>query len=154
MKVESLVTMLNGKPQGKGYIACCPAHNDKHPSLSISEVSGKILLKCWTGCSVESIVSAIGIETKDLFPESSLTSVQRKKYKRIKNLSELWSALYREMHVLLQIVNNRVCDESLLKDKNFKECRSEFRPLPPEFWDREMLAAKRVKRIIGDIYEL
>ena len=66
MDIESLANMLNGKPQGKGYIACCPAHDDKHPSLSINEDNGKILVKCWTGCSVESIVSAIGIETKDL----------------------------------------------------------------------------------------
>ena len=154
MDIESLVTMLNGKPKGKGYIACCPAHDDKHPSLSINEDNGKILIKCWSGCSVESIVSAIGIETKDLFSQSNFTGSQRKEYKKVKNLSELWGALFHEQHVLLQIVNNRVCDEALSKDKNFMKCRPEFKPLPPEFWDREILAAKRVKRIIGDIYEL
>ncbi|MFJ4154786.1 virulence-associated protein E [Pseudomonas sp. NPDC089752] len=49
--------------------ACCPAHNDKHPSLAISETSeGIILLKCWAGCTTKEIVSAIGLELRDLFP--------------------------------------------------------------------------------------
>ena len=49
--------------------ACCPAHDDNHPSLSISETSeGVVLLKCWVGCPPQNIVSAIGMELRDLFP--------------------------------------------------------------------------------------
>lgn len=49
--------------------ACCPAHDDKHPSLAISETSdGTVLLKCWAGCTAKEIVSAIGLELRDLFP--------------------------------------------------------------------------------------
>ena len=49
--------------------ACCPAHDDKNPSLAISETSdGTVLLKCWAGCTTQSIVSAIGLELRDLFP--------------------------------------------------------------------------------------
>lgn len=49
--------------------ACCPAHEDKNPSLAISETSGGVvLLKCWAGCTTQSIVSAIGLELCDLFP--------------------------------------------------------------------------------------
>lgn len=49
--------------------ACCPAHDDKHPSLAISETSeGVVLLKCWAGCTTKEIVSAIGLELRDLFP--------------------------------------------------------------------------------------
>ncbi|WP_337157957.1 virulence-associated protein E [Pseudomonas putida] len=49
--------------------ACCPAHNDKNPSLAISETSdGTVLLKCWAGCTAQDIVSAIGLELRDLFP--------------------------------------------------------------------------------------
>ena len=49
--------------------ACCPAHDDKNPSLAISETSnGTILLKCWTGCTAQQIISAIGLELRDLFP--------------------------------------------------------------------------------------
>ena len=49
--------------------ACCPAHDDKNPSLAISETSdGTVLLKCWAGCTAQEIVSAIGLELRDLFP--------------------------------------------------------------------------------------
>ena len=49
--------------------ACCPAHDDKNPSLTISETpDGVVLLKCWAGCATQEIVSAIGLELRDLFP--------------------------------------------------------------------------------------
>ena len=58
------------KPAGSNkWKACCPAHDDKHPSLAITETSdGTILLKCWTGCTAQQIVSAMGLELCDLFP--------------------------------------------------------------------------------------
>jgi hypothetical protein len=50
------------------WIALCPAHDDKRPSLSIRELDdGKILLHCWTGCGVDAIVGALGLSLKDLF---------------------------------------------------------------------------------------
>lgn len=60
------------KPAGRNkWKACCPAHNDKAPSLAISETSdGTVLLKCWVGCTARDIVAAIGLELRDLFPGS------------------------------------------------------------------------------------
>lgn len=51
---------------GDGWMACCPAHDDRNPSLSIKTAGTKILLHCFAGCSVESIAQAIGLELKDL----------------------------------------------------------------------------------------
>lgn len=49
--------------------ARCPAHDDRHPSLSIRECTdGKVLLKCWAGCTVHEIVTAVGLRLDDLFP--------------------------------------------------------------------------------------
>lgn len=49
--------------------ACCPAHDDKSPSLAITETSdGTVLLRCWVGCTAKDIVTAIGLELRDLFP--------------------------------------------------------------------------------------
>lgn len=58
------------KNAGAGkWVACCPAHDDKSPSLSISEATdGKILVHCWAGCSARGITAAIGLELADLFP--------------------------------------------------------------------------------------
>ena len=57
------------KKSGNEYIALCPGHQDKHQSLSLTEKNGKILMKCFAGCSVDQICEGIGIEPKDLFGE-------------------------------------------------------------------------------------
>lgn len=71
--INDLINRLHKvKQTGQGrYIACCPAHNDKHPSLAIRDDEGKILLRCFAGCSAFEIVSSIGLELADLFPESN-----------------------------------------------------------------------------------
>lgn len=58
------------KPAGSGrWKACCPAHDDRDPSLSIREADdGKVLLHCWAGCTTRDILAAIGLELRDLFP--------------------------------------------------------------------------------------
>lgn len=67
------------KANGAGkWKACCPAHDDKDPSLSIREASdGKVLLHCWASCDTESIVAAIGLTIRDLFPDSGQQHVRR-----------------------------------------------------------------------------
>jgi len=37
----------------------CPAHDDEHPSLSISEHNGKVLVRCHAGCSQDTVVAAL-----------------------------------------------------------------------------------------------
>ena len=58
------------KQVGAGkWKACCPAHDDKDPSLSIKEGSdGRVLLHCWAGCETRDVTAAIGLELRDLFP--------------------------------------------------------------------------------------
>jgi hypothetical protein len=51
------------------WIALCPAHDDKRPSLSVKQADdGRVLLKCWSGCGVAEIVGALNLEMSDLFP--------------------------------------------------------------------------------------
>jgi DNA primase len=68
---ELLLSRLEGmKRTGRGWIAKCPAHKDGSPSLSISEGDdGRVLLRCFAGCSAAAVVSAIGLQLADLFPE-------------------------------------------------------------------------------------
>lgn len=48
--------------------ACCPAHDDKHPSMGVKEASdGTVLVKCWAGCTANEIVTAVGLQMRDLF---------------------------------------------------------------------------------------
>lgn len=50
---------LKGKPAGKGWIACCPAHDDSSPSFSIGEIDGRVLVKCHTGCRQDDVLAAL-----------------------------------------------------------------------------------------------
>ena len=51
------------------WIALCPAHDDRRPSLSIREADdGKVLLRCWSGCGAAEIVSVLGLSLAALFP--------------------------------------------------------------------------------------
>ena len=75
MNVTEIVQRLDAKRSGNGWKANCPSHQDRVPSLSISEGSdGRVLLKCFAGCDVESICAALDIRTADLFPTGVLPS--------------------------------------------------------------------------------
>lgn len=51
------------------YSACCPAHDDKGPSLSVRETpEGAVLLHCFAGCTPDEITAALGLDMSDLFP--------------------------------------------------------------------------------------
>ena len=67
--VEKVLDRLEGVREFNGsWKALCPAHDDTEPSLSISEGNdGRALLKCFAGCANSEIVSALGLEMKDLF---------------------------------------------------------------------------------------
>ena len=57
------------KPTGPGrWLACCPAHQDRSPSLSIRELDdGRILLHDFGGCEVDDVLAALGLSLSDLF---------------------------------------------------------------------------------------
>lgn len=75
MSANDLLSVLaKVRRMGKDrWLACCPAHSDKKPSLSIRETpDGRVLLHCWTGCSVEAILESVGLTFDALFPEKEL----------------------------------------------------------------------------------
>ncbi|MGE3809059.1 MAG: AAA family ATPase [Gemmataceae bacterium] len=73
--LELILALLpDAKKSGAGWSACCPAHDDRQPSLSIAEgEDGRVLLKCHAGCSLEAICEAMGLEPTDLFVASTST---------------------------------------------------------------------------------
>ena len=72
MNVDNLLSRLEKvKRTGSGnWIACCPAHDDRSPSLAIREKQdGVILINCFAECETLDILAAVGMEFTDLFPE-------------------------------------------------------------------------------------
>lgn len=100
MSVEKILSRLNKvKPTGRGaYVACCPAHNDKTPSLAITaNDDGRILINCFAGCETESVLDAISLKIEDLFPERL---GEFKPLKRPFNDAQLLQVLAREVTIV------------------------------------------------------
>lgn len=70
-RLDKVEKLSPGAHQAR-YKACCPAHADKNPSLSVTLAqSGAILIKCWSGCSAHDVVNAVGMEMTQLFPDTN-----------------------------------------------------------------------------------
>lgn len=53
------------------WMACCPAHDDFSPSLSVADSEGNVLLHCHAGCDVREVCEALGLRLRDLFGASA-----------------------------------------------------------------------------------
>lgn len=49
------------------FMACCPAHDDRSPSLAITDADGTTLVYCFAGCSQRDVIGAL--RAKELWPE-------------------------------------------------------------------------------------
>ena len=71
MSAQDLVDRLEFcRSAGDGkWIARCPSHNDKSPSLSVMEKSdGRVLIHCHAGCGAIEVLEAVGLSYESLFP--------------------------------------------------------------------------------------
>jgi hypothetical protein len=68
--IDLLTSKLHGaKKAGNGWVARCPAHDDRRASLSIGEgEDGRVLVHCHAGCDTSAVLAAVGLKMADLFP--------------------------------------------------------------------------------------
>ena len=60
MNAETIAKALGGRKAGGGWMARCPAHDDRKPSLSIRDADdGKVLVRCHAGCDQERVIAAL-----------------------------------------------------------------------------------------------
>jgi hypothetical protein len=113
------------------WIARCPAHDDRRPSLSIREADdGKVLLHCWIGCSAAEVVTALGLSLSDLFPHDR------------RNLSDHGTGPMRRPWEFKDALRG-VAHETLVARLILEDARN-GRPLDAETMDRLALAEERV----------
>lgn len=70
--VNALLSRLDGVRRNGDdrWIARCPSHDDKNPSLTIRECTdGRILVHCFAGCGAVDVIQSLGLAMTDLFPE-------------------------------------------------------------------------------------
>jgi hypothetical protein len=134
VKINKILDHLDKvRKNGDGWIACCPSHNDKTPSMSVCEGDdGRVLLHCFAGCSTESIVAALGLSFADLFPDSR--SLMKSKLPPNVSRREVADQFEHELWVLLQAIGDK---------KN---------RIDPRDSDRGLLAARRIKKALEVLY--
>ena len=79
MNVDDLLSRLEKVRQTASgeWVACCPAHDDRSPSLSVKDSGdGRILVHCFAGCEVLAVLAMVGLKLSDLMPESRLGPVE------------------------------------------------------------------------------
>jgi hypothetical protein len=60
MTAEAIAKALGGRKAGAAWMARCPAHDDRAPSLSIADArDGKVLVRCHAGCNQQDVIAAL-----------------------------------------------------------------------------------------------
>ena len=60
MNAEIIAKVLGGRKAGNNWVARCPAHDDREPSLSIRRADGgKVLVRCHAGCDQQQVIAAL-----------------------------------------------------------------------------------------------
>jgi putative DNA primase/helicase len=71
MSAANIASALGGFRSGAAWIARCPAHNDRKPSLSICDADeGKILIHCHAGCDQKRVI--VALRSRGLWTDNGL----------------------------------------------------------------------------------
>lgn len=82
MSIDRLLGRLEcvRQTQRSRWIARCPAHDDRNPSLSIRELDdGRVLLHDFAGCATVDVLAAVGFALHDLYPTGSAGDLRRER---------------------------------------------------------------------------
>lgn len=139
MSADLLISRLqNVKKTGDAkWIARCPAHEDKTPSLSIRELPDeRTLIHCFGGCDVESVLAAVDLSFADLFPPRPSADHRYSTVRRPWIPSDVFETARHEVMVIALIA----CD--LHSQKKISE----------EDYQRLFVAVERLNNIAGAAY--
>lgn len=94
MTASQFANLLHARRIGKGkYVAKCPSHPDKKPSLSIAEGKRGVLVRCMSaGCDTKDILEALGLSYSDLFYDKATPAIRARL-----SLQDHWEGLERQL---------------------------------------------------------
>ena len=69
MTADEIAQALAGRRTGGGWIAHCPAHDDKNASLSLKEDNGRLLFHCHAGCEQTEVIKSL--KARGLFAKAN-----------------------------------------------------------------------------------
>jgi hypothetical protein len=102
---EIIAEALHAKRTGPGrWMARCPAHDDRTPSLSISERNGKALLHCFAGCEQRAVIEAL--RARGLWPERKTEWLPREQYRQERKRRDSYREAERWKNALLLVLEH------------------------------------------------
>jgi hypothetical protein len=118
--LELLPRLKGLRRTARGWIARCPAHPDRSPSLSVCERQGRVLLHCFAGCATEAVSGALGIKMADLFVEKralrkSEPSLVREVERQIAGLRSRLTPRERELPITVVIAESGNLDAAIAR---------------------------------------
>lgn len=130
--IERVLSLLEGVRESSTgqYKALCPAHDDKSPTLSVTEKDGRVLIHCFAGCETGDVLDALGVRMSDLF-------VNRDTHGPIP-VRDRWNA---------QAMLRELSDESAVV-LIAAAAMLQNRPFPPDDYKRLRVAFDRISRIV------
>ena len=115
MNTQGVLDRLEHVTGGNGkWMALCPAHKDRSPSLAINEADDRLLLHCFAGCETKYVAAAVGLDMSDLFHQK-LTSIRLTEGKR-----KRYQEVLQSERILLAVIDSAEQNERSLtaKEKN------------------------------------
>jgi len=133
MNAQDVLDRLEKVTGSKGkWMACCPAHQDKSPSLAVTEADDRVLVHCFTGCDTQDVTAAIGLNVADLF-YNKLAGAEMTERKR-----QRFEEVLKSERIQVAIIN---------------AVEKVERPLTTHERDRRSLGQQRINKIEGALYE-
>ena len=110
------------KPTSRGsWLARCPAHRDKTPSLSIRETNdGTILVNCFAGCGASDVLNALGLPWRALFPQNRTQSTSRSPYHSRIPARDLLEIVSEDVSIVAMIAADMLAGK-LIEDRDWNE---------------------------------
>jgi hypothetical protein len=138
--IERVLKRLGGvRRLRSGWLARCPAHQDRSPSLKIDEgEAGRILVHCFSGCTAQEIVAAIGLTLHDLMGDSSAPPPRSPAKALAADLLREQKWTRPEVLELYQLADLQRAVDAFVADVRRTETAKRFRETN---WDRLALAA-------------
>jgi len=133
MNAQDVLDRLEKVTGSKGkWMACCPAHQDKSPSLAVTETDDRVLVHCFSGCDTQDVTAAIGLNVADLF-YNKLAGAEMTERKR-----QRFEEVLKSERIQVAIIN---------------AVEKVERPLTNHERDRRSLGQQRINKIEGALHE-
>jgi len=112
MRVDQILTNLENvtKTSDHSWMACCPIHDDKTPSLCITEKDSVVLIHCFgCGCNGVDICEHLNIPASNLFPTSHSSNFQSNNSRNYFPARDVLNALAEDL-LIVEITLNEVLE--------------------------------------------